>query len=132
MKIYSLENTKRNVQNNNLYDLFKPLLKTYINNVKEYKVNEDREMRIDLISIDIYGNDNYVDELLHLNGIIDPYSIKKDDVIYYTDRIDLMKLSYYDDQINKKDSNKNITPTYVPDGTNPVIVDQNTKQIKIQ
>jgi hypothetical protein len=129
MKYYTLENIKRNF-NNNLYNIFNPMLKINdYSNIKSYIVDNHREMRIDLICIDIYGNNNYIDELLYFNGIIDPYSIKSDDIIYYIDNIEIIRNSYnYDNDINKKDIN---LPTYVKGDYNSVIVDNQKHEIKI-
>jgi len=130
MKYYTLENVKRNKNNNNLYDIFNPMLKiTDDSNIKSYIVDNQREMRIDLICIDIYGNNDYIDELLYFNGIIDPYSIKSGDIIYYIDNIKIIRDNYnYDNDINKTEIN---LPTYAKGDYKSVIIDNQTHEIKI-
>lgn len=139
MKIYTLENIERLKGNDNLYDIFYPMLVDNPNlNIKtDYVVREEREMRIDLICKDLYGDTSYIDELLHLNGIIDPYSIKKDDIIYYADNISILRKNYEGNktelelesgQMNSFDSS---LTTSTPDGFNPIFVDKDKKEIRI-
>lgn len=138
MKLYSLEKIERVKEQDNLYDLFYPILKDIdIKNfiLKKYIVKEERSMRIDLICLDIYNSIDYIDELMHINNIIDPYSIKKGDVIYYISIEDL-KL-YRDSYININnlisDNNfdKKLTISIPDDSYIPVMVDKDKKQIKI-
>jgi len=137
MKIYTLENIERLKGNDNLYDIFYPMLVDNPNiELKTYTVREEREMRIDLISKDLYGDTSYVDELLHLNGIIDPYSIKKDDIIYYADNIRILRKNYEGNNTelelksNLKSFDSSLT-TSVPDGFDPIFVDKDKKEIRI-
>lgn len=46
-----------------------------------YRVPESMKMRIDLISIAAYGTDKYSDLLLKYNGISNPFTIDKDDIL---------------------------------------------------
>lgn len=137
MKIYTLENIERLKSNENLYDIFYPMLVDNPNiELKTYLVREDREMRIDLISRDLYGNTSYVDELLHLNGIVDPYSIKEDDIIFYADNITVLRKNYEGNNTELElESNKNIydsnLTTSTPDGFDPIFVDKDKKEIRL-
>ena len=145
MKYYSLENIKK--LDNNLYDMFYPMLKDNPHHkIYEYIIDERHEMRIDLISLDIYGTTIYIDELMHINSIIDPFSMKKDNVIYYVNYndINLYKKSY--DKTNKlTESNKNShidnsykefdkegkLPISANDDYKQVLYDKNRNSIKI-
>jgi len=141
MKIYSLENIKRLKDNWNLYDIFYPMLKDNDQvPLLKYIVKENREMRLDLICMDIYGNTNFIDELMHINSIIDPYSVKKDDIIYYPSKntINLFRKNYEGDkQYLKMESGlkdkygKNKTPSTPVDNFKPVKVNKFKKEITI-
>ena len=106
-------------------------------------------MRIDLISTNIYGHDGYIDELLTLNNILNAWSIKAGNIIYYVDE-DAFPLiqskPMADDQniinnlINpnkdtKKDPNResgeNLPPSIKPSGLKDVSIDFTNKTIKI-
>jgi len=140
MKLYSLENIERTINNDNLYDIYYPMLKDNPNiRLKEYIVREEREMRLDLICMDLYGSTNYIDELMYINGIIDPYSVKKDDIIYYADTnsLTLTRKNYEGNKKQleiesnqKNEYGKNLT-TSTPDDFRSVIVDTEKKEISI-
>jgi len=139
MKIYTLENIKRLKENDNLYDIFYPMLKDYSNSkLGGYIVREEREMRIDLICMDIYGNDNYVDELMQVNGLVDPYSVKKDDIIFFIDResMNFMRKNYEGDkqELEKElDRNRDKSGEYsTSNNFVSVFVDKNKKEISIK
>lgn len=140
MRIYSLENTKKDKKQNNLYDLIYPLL-SYNNNpddINEYIVKDDKEMRLDLICYEIYGTIIYMDELMHLNGIIDPYSVKSGDIIKWApiDQLKRYRESYKDDETLRKnlkqvdDNNRKLT-TSSPDNYVPVMIDKDNREIII-
>lgn len=78
MKIYTLDNIKRDSNQNNLYNLFDTKIsqKSYTR-MFWYSVLPHEEMRLDLICNKIYGNTDMLDEILSINNIIDPFSIKK-------------------------------------------------------
>jgi hypothetical protein len=103
MKIFSFDN---NIKSNrvkresdtNLFDLFK---KNIVNDTTivllYYIVPREYEMRLDRISEHIYGTSEYVEELMIINDIINPYSIKEGQYIYYCNTNDLEKLYTTDD-----------------------------------
>jgi hypothetical protein len=140
MDIYSLSNTQ--LKDNKLYDLIYPMLidldfsKVILD---KYVVYEEREMRMDLVCLDIYSSMQYMDELMHLNGIIDPYSIKIGDIIYYPSVSILTKLrnSYIDDdddleiESNQKSSDGSSLTTSISDNYIPIMVDKNNNTIII-
>jgi hypothetical protein len=49
--------------------------------IKEHTVTEDEQGRIDIICLDFYNTDEHMDYLLKFNGISDPFSIKKGDIL---------------------------------------------------
>lgn len=141
MKIYSIDNTKRDEKQDNLYDLFYPML-TGGENIKmgEYVVRDAREMRMDLICTDIFGSSIYVDELMFINKIIDPYSVKNGDIIYYPlnkQLIENVRRQYESDKdisANKaglKNSSGEVTTSRPSHNYNPVTLDTNNKEISI-
>lgn len=75
-----------------LYDLIEPTFILRNSPRMEMTVTFEQEMRIDLISNDIYKNVNYADLLLNINGIDNPLNIKAGDIIQY---ISLDQLDYY-------------------------------------
>jgi len=157
MKILSFDDNsdnykiKRDSSQNNLFDLFQ---KNIVNNpdiLKNiYVVPREYEMRLDRISLHIYGSSDYVEELMILNDIINPYSIKEGQYIYFCQINDLARL-YTTDEIptqqndaretlinsNQTDRNKknlsndqNLPLTVKPSGLKQVTV-SNDNKIKI-
>lgn len=53
--------------------------------IYEYIVTEEDEMRIDLISNNLYGNSNQLDFLLWFNNIKNPFNIKRGTSIFFVD-----------------------------------------------
>ena len=70
-----------------------------------YIVPKEFEMRMDRISNFIYGSPNYVEELMVLNDIINPYSVQEGQYIYYCDQINLQYLYTTDELINTTNNN---------------------------
>lgn len=148
--LYTNENTTRDAKQNNLYNIIDPLViwddsLTYF----PYIVTEEEAMRPSIICYNIYNNFLYVDELLAINNILDPWSIKAGQTIYYLDEDSMANLelqSKRDDQevvvslVNpnkdtKKDPSRDVgtglPPTIKPAGLKDVTVDTNNKTIKI-
>lgn len=84
MNLYDIDNLKRDVAQNNLYNLFDATFK-YLTNVTlyQYQVQKFQEMRIDLVSNDIYKDTQYCDFLLNLNNIDLPLNILEGDILLY-------------------------------------------------
>jgi hypothetical protein len=97
MKLNDIENLSRDPNQGDLYDLFN---KTYIDyplaQSNEYVVDQDEEMRMDLISFRLYGSVDYVDFLCNLNQIDNPLNIMAGDTIKYVD-ISQTSLFIYED-----------------------------------
>lgn len=102
MEIWDLTSLARDRNQDDLYDLFDI---TFRNQgafpLEEYIVEKDEEMRIDLISLKLYGNVNQVGFLLNLNEISNPLNIKERDIIRWCslDSIDTLKESPTDKQL---------------------------------
>lgn len=148
--LYTLETVKRDKVNNNLYNIVDPVLgQDDTLNYYPYVVGQEEGMRIDLICFSIYGNFTYIDELLAINNIINPWSIKAGNIIYFLDEDDLISLRLAPkvdqtqillDLVNpnkdtKKDPNRDtgtgLPPTIKPANLKEVDVDFNNKTIKI-
>ena len=147
---YTLENSIRRNNQNNLVDLVTPLV--IIDDTLYYFphiVTEEEEMRVEKICNNIYGHTGYMDEILTLNNIINPWSIKAGSIIYYVDE-DSMPLiqskpkadqqSILNNLVNpnkdtKKDPNRetgeNLPPTIKPSGLKAVDINFATKVVKI-
>lgn len=113
MKIYSFDGdiNGKIKRDSNQYDLFNLFQKNMAINTEVnlpltiFIVPREYEMRLDRISKHIYGSDNYVEELMVLNNIINPYSVKEGDYIYFCD-INNLKYLYVDDDMSDDNKNK--------------------------
>jgi len=148
--IYTNENTIRTSTQKYLFDIINPLI-IWDDRIERYAhvVTLEEEMRPDLICYNIYGNFEYVDEFLTWNNILNPWSVKQGQIVFYLNEDDILilRLKVSDDSqqtieslINsnkdtKKDINREngtgLTPTIKPAGLKEVNVDYNNKKIKI-
>jgi hypothetical protein len=151
MNILSFDDTnsnkiKRDSNQNDLFDLFQKNIINIDNILLQiYIVPQEFEMRLDRISNFIYGSPNYVEELMVLNDIINPYSVKEGQYIYFCQVDNLPKLYTTDNLqnltsttarnnlINSSKSNTKIsTDLNVSDeNLSPTIKPSNLKQIKV-
>ena len=109
MKIYSFDTTKRlkrDPKQGNLFNLFEKNIMN-VNNVEliPYVVPREYEMRLDRISEFIYGTSQYVEELMVMNDILNPYSIKEGQIIYYCD-VNLLSNFYTSDKLTDQNEIK--------------------------
>lgn len=138
MLIYSFE--KLNIGNDGFYDLFQ---KTMINNdnifYNYFYVTDEYQGRIDLISKYLYGTTDYIEELMTINNIINPWSIKSGDIIYYANASSDYSIIYKNDeplneqkdQILLMNKNKSTKKDVNRLGSPPVIKPDNLKQVDI-
>ena len=144
MKIYSFDSDstnriKRDSKQANLFNLFEKNIR-YINGIplNIYIVPREYEMRLDRISDHIYGSTDFVEELMVLNDIISPYSVKEGQYIYFCQYDNLSKLYTTDEMANDTEenrqkliqssqSNKNLTNKNLPLTIKP----SNLEQIKV-
>lgn len=148
MRITSFDNNKnkikRDINQGNLLNLFQKNI-VYINGlkVKPYIVPREFEMRLDKICKYLYGTDSYVEELMLMNDILNPYSIKEGQIIYYYEDINNMEALYVRDDmidnnlnsrlslINSSQTGKNKSNILDDKNLPPTIKPSNLKQIKI-
>lgn len=155
MNILSFDDTnnftiKRDPNQGNLFNLFQKNIMVIPNiPLNIYVVPREYEMRMDRISNHIYGSPNYVEELMVLNDIINPYSVQEGQYIYFCDQSNLQYLYTTDDLLNNKEiarqqlisssqnnkniqntNDKNLPLTIKPSNLNQVTVSaDNTVQI---
>ena len=109
MKILSFDNNgnyniKRDSDQDNLFDVFqKNIVNTQSIVRRIYIVPSEYEMRLDKISEHIYGSSDYVEELMILNDLISPYSVKEGQYIYFCQYSDLSKLYTTDEIATQQD-----------------------------
>lgn len=143
MEIYSFKTIQRVDAQKNLYDLFQTTLAdNYPINLAEYVVSREENMRLDLVCKNIYGDTTLIEELGFINNILNPFSIKEGDIIYYFNPEDVYILYFKDDAqkttnaikslVNPaKDNMDQTIPTILPLEITPVSVDYNSNKIKI-
>ena len=156
MKITSFDDSnnkiKRDPNQGGLFNLFQKNTKFEDNVVfKIYVVPREYEMRLDKISNHIYGTPNYVEELMLLNDLINPYCVKEGQEIIFCSQSDIISFYVKDDMLNNNDkkkslvsssqpnrnkqklsnSDKNLPPTVKPQGLEQIKVDKNTKKVRI-
>lgn len=148
--LYTLETVERSSGQTNLFNIVDPLLMVDDTlNYYPYVVAEEEAMRIDLICYSIYGNFAFIDELLTINNISNPWSIKGGSTIYFLDEDDLVTLRIFpkadqekivNELVNpnkdtQKDTNRDsgtgLTPTIKPSNLKEVDINYNNKTIKI-
>ena len=147
MYSFTLENlTKNYYKNDNLYDIFKNTIVDKNISVNTTFVQEGEEMRLDLISKRIYGTTAYVEHLMVINNIVNPWSIQAQDEIFFVDidNIRLLEQLEKDDEetsnkvtkLNKNtridpNRNKGVIPTIKPLTLKQIENDKNNEKIKI-
>lgn len=90
MKLHDITSLKRNQSQSDLYDLSEPTFNFTSTRYFERTILPEEEMRIDLVSYNLYGSTDYADILLRVNEIINPLNIKSGDVIIYPDASSLL------------------------------------------
>ena len=151
MNFYTFENTniKVNKEGYRLYDFFE---KTMVNDKEliysSYIVPEEFDARLDLVCKHIYGNTDYMEELMTQNGIINPFSIKPGDEIYYAYSTNELPALYQRDvdindenkskilninkeKTSKQDPNASLPPSIRPNNLKPIDVNYNKKTITV-
>jgi len=110
MQFYTYDNTNQKVSKEGyiLYDFFD---KTMVNDKEliysQYTVPEEFDSRLDLVCRHIYGSTDYMEELMTQNGIINPFSIKSGDELYYSySTNDLRALYQRDKDLNEENKKK--------------------------
>lgn len=113
-------------QNNNFFDLFSPSFTKVNTPLQEFIVQQQHEMRIDLIARDIYGDElsgpeimNNIDILLYINDLDNPLNIKKGMVLFYPEQDQLSNHRVTDSYVSEtsKDKNRQVNKLAVPNKT---------------
>lgn len=143
MKIYSFTEDCKLKRETNVrgapFDLFRSTVTDKdINNMKLYLyiVPPENVGRLDKISVALYGSNEYVDELMKINNIINPYSINEKDEILYPEFNDLvvthLPIENETDAITKINNPKNTRKdSNRKSAVVPVVVkDKNAKQVE--
>lgn len=150
MNTFTLENIKVDKNVDYLYDLFTQTVvdKPFITNPRYTAyVQEGEEMRIDRVCERLYGSEKYVEELMLINNILNPFSISVGDPILY---VSLKNITNFDqletpekssDKVANPQSNKNtrvdpnrdkgVIPTIKPVDLQPVILDKVNQTITV-
>lgn len=147
MDFYTFDNLKPDDSGH--YNLFE---KTIVNKpglpFRTIVVTEEFQGRLDLVCRFVHANTKYLEELMVLNHIINPYSIKTGDVIRYLPSTNNYQLLYESDpestdkkdeillmnrnKITKKDRNRlGSPPTIKPDNLKQIDVNHSKKKITI-
>lgn len=96
MEIKSLQNRKK--INGGLYDLYTTIIlenKEFA--IYEFPLTGRHDMRIDLVSLDIYEDTNQIDLLCKVNDIINPLTVQKGDIILFIEPDDIEEIRSSDD-----------------------------------
>lgn len=147
MLSYTFKVITRDTNQSNLYNIFSS---SVVDSQYGFRytqvVNEGEECRLDLFCNRIYGTSLYVEELMMINNIINPFSISVGDTLYYVDLTSLRYFNKVDDdsatitnKINVSSKSTRVDPTRqtgVPPTIRPVdfkqiIVDKNSQTIKL-
>jgi hypothetical protein len=91
---------KRDPTQGSLYNLFqKNIVYSTDISLGLYIIPKEYEMRLDKISTYLYGSPNYIEELMLINDIINPYSVKEGQSIWFCSSDDFVKLYTKDDML---------------------------------
>jgi hypothetical protein len=147
VNFYTLkEDNIGNEKQNGLYKLSNITVKSYNfteNQLGLYVVPREYEMRMDLISNHLYDSMEYVEELMKLNNIINPFAIKEGDVINYLplDILHLMHAEYNENELQptnlaqvdkeKENTKQNRQPSEKPREIKQIIEDKQAKKVRI-
>lgn len=119
MKITSFDsqnnNIKRDPNQDGLFNLFQKNI-VNSNNVflNLYVVPREFEMRLDKVSNFIYESPDYIEELMSLNDIISPYSIKEGQSIWYCSLSNMDKLYVKDKTLTDNLMRQNLIKSSQP------------------
>jgi hypothetical protein len=109
-----------------------------------YTVNTDFSCRLDSVCYDMYDSNGYTEELSVMNNILNPFSIEKGDVLYFTNSTDNFNTMYISESklnttnklkilnINKSKTSTNVSlPPSVNPGLKQIDVDYDKKRITV-
>ena len=135
---FTLNKIKRDLEQDNLYDL---TTQTYIDlpdNIQLYEtyVSSDENMRLDLISLRIFGSSKYIEELMQINNILNIWNIKEGDKILYSSIDSITMMQKLEVEVNKlyklnTKQNKNTRIDSEKKGFVPVVKSKNFESVSI-
>jgi len=146
MQNFTLDNIKRDKNQDNLCDIFSKSVVDVPSYKYEDVVQDYEESRLDLVSFRLYGTTKYVEELMVINNILNPFSISIGDTIYYIAEELVVGMNQIDkpeinsekvaNPKNKKTRTDPSRQTGVPPTIRPIdfeqmIVDKKNKTIKL-
>lgn len=106
-----------------LYDMYITTFNGSVNvlNIKPFFCTRNHECRLDLVSNDIYNDTKYVGALTSINNILNPFSIRDGDIIFYLPVNDMENLKKINVNLNQamsgvKNDLINILKKKKPDG----------------
>jgi hypothetical protein len=138
MNYYSFENLKMDVTGH--YDLFqKTMVNIPTSSFDTFVVTQEFQGRLDLVCRFIHGSTDYLEELMTINHIINPYSLKVNTIIlYFSDSNNYQMLYQSDlesndkkDEILSMNNNKTTKKDKNRVGSPPTIKPDNLKQIDV-
>lgn len=97
-------------------------------------VPREFEMRLDLISNRLYGSVDYVEQLMKLNNIKNPFSIKQGDILKFIPSESMGLIQAVKDDVELRDINLQMVDTNknnVPPSTPPSVKPKNVEQLKV-
>jgi hypothetical protein len=98
--VNDLRRVQRDENQNNLYDLFIQSHRADSTiTIRYYIVDQRYQMRLDRFVSDIYGDIRNLGLIMKINNILNPFSLKTDDIIYYIDPETVKNLEYIDPKI---------------------------------
>ena len=111
MKIVSFDDSnikiRRDIDQDNLFNLFQKNIMNIENlPLSIYIVPREYEMRLDRISQHIYGSPDYIEELMIINDIINPYSVKEGQYIYFCPSDLLTQVYTKDEMLTTKETKR--------------------------
>lgn len=140
---FTFNTITRDINQDNLYDIFRQtVIDKPVDRLIDY-VREEEEARVDKICLRLYQNTAYIEEFMILNNIVNPWSIKSGDEIVYINSLNILRETLKEEteqQTNtktKKDTRidptrqKGVPPTIKPADFEQIIIDKKNQTIKL-
>jgi len=99
MKIKSVESISkvRSEDNKSFKDEYNLYIEVLIDTTKiklfEFPCTKRHEMRLDLVSVDVYETNEYVDVLCNLNNLVNVFNVKEGDIILFIEQENIDNVS---------------------------------------
>lgn len=91
MQIDSLEKLRRN--DDGIYEFYiKQRPNTKAIPFFIFELTDRHDMRIDLVSLDLYESTDFIDVLCNINNILNPLTIQNGDIMFYTDAENIQEI----------------------------------------